>query len=332
MADSLRQRSTRRKSQPRKQPAKVLALPERNPPAVNLRNVADDCEPETGARLAGSVEPHAAREQLTATLHGDSGPVVFDDKRSFVLHIDTAEVGLTGKDLSALLNGYVFKYRGSPLSHLTVTTSGSELVQKGRLRKGVEIPFEIHARVSVTPEGLIRLHPTKTVIFGADGDALMRALGLSLQKLMNLEGSHGASVKGNDILLRPDSLLPPPAIEGRVVAVRVEGDQLVQTFGPAAGETTPPPLVPPDGAASAFMYYRGGSLRFGKLTMLDAEMQIVDIARDATFGFDLDRYSAQLVAGYSRTLSDQGLEVFMRDVDDLATHAAEAAAPFGSSR
>lgn len=294
------------------------------PTRVAMRNVRFYVAPDVVLhirRLDGSMQSR------------DGGPVVFDDKRSFVLRIDTAEVGLTGKDLGALMNGYVFKYRGSPLSHLSVTTSGSELVQKGRLRKGVEIPFEIHARVSVTPEGLIRLHPTKTLIFGVDGDALMRALGLSLEKMMNLRGSHGASVKGNDILLRADSLLPPPAIEGRVVAVRVEGEQLVQTFGPAAGATAPTPLVPPDGAARAFMYYRGGSLRFGKLTMLDAEMQIVGMARDTTFGFDLDRYTAQLVAGYSRTLSDQGLEVFMRDVDDLATHAAATpASPYTSSR
>ena len=280
------------------------------------------------------VTPHVAldiRRLDGALLAIHDGPVVFDDRHSFTIRIDTAEIGLSGRNLSALMNDYVFHYPGSPLSHLEVRTSGSELVQKGRLRKGVEIPFEIHARVSVTPEGLIRLHPTKTLILGVDGGALLGALDLTLERLMNLEGSHGASVKGNDILLRPDSLLPPPAIQGRVVAVRVEGDELVQTFAPAPGATLPPPLVPPDTAAPAYMYYRGGMLRFGKLVMLDAEMQIVDLDRDARFGFDLDRYAAQLVAGYSRTLPDQGLEVFMRDVDGLATRAAPAS-PAMSSR
>ena len=188
-----------------------------------------------------------------ALLSTSGGPVVFDDRRSFVIRIDAAEVGLTGRDLSALLDEYVFRYRGSPLSHLRVTMSGSELVQTGRLHKGIDLPFEIRSEVSVTPDGRIRLHPTRTRILGVNGSALLGALHLSLDRLMDLKGSHGASVEGNDIFLQPDSLLPPPAIEGRVTAVRVEGDQLVQVFGPAPGHAPPAPLVPPYGAAPAFM-------------------------------------------------------------------------------
>lgn len=288
----------------------AAAPAERTPTRVSMRNVDF------------YVAPHVVldvRRLDGALLAVRDGPVVFDDRRSFTIRIDTAEIGMTARNLSALMNEYVFAYRGSPLSHLDVRTSGSELILKGRLRKGVDIPFEIHSRVSVTPEGLIRLHPTKTIILGVNGAALLGALHLSLDRLMSLKGSHGASVQGNDIFLRPDSLLPPPATDGRVVAVRVEGDELVQTFAPAPGVAVPPALVPPDRTAPAYMFYKGGMLRFGKLLMLDAEMQIVDLDRDARFGFDLDRYSAQLVAGYSRTLADQGLEVFMRDVDDLET-------------
>lgn len=32
------------------------------------------------------------------------GPVLFDDKRSFTIPLVVAEVGLTGKDVSALMN------------------------------------------------------------------------------------------------------------------------------------------------------------------------------------------------------------------------------------
>ena len=65
------------------------------------------------------------------------------------------------------------------------------------------------------------------------------------------------------------------------------------------------------------MYFRGGSLRFGKLTMADAEMQVVDLNPSDPLKFDIDRYAKQLVAGYSRTLPDMGLEVYMRDIDKL---------------
>ena len=46
-------------------------------------------------------------------------------------------------------------------------------------------------------------------------------------------------------------------------------------------------------------------------------MLIVDLNPSDPFRFDLDLYNKQLVAGYSRTLPDLGLEVYMRDIDKV---------------
>lgn len=250
------------------------------------------------------------------------GPVVFDDKNSFIIHLDYAEIGLNGADISNLMNKYIFAYPGAPLKRLQVRTSGSQLIQTGVMHKILDIPFKITADVSVTPEGLIRLRPVKTTILGVDGAKLMRAFGLNLQKILDLSKAKGVSVKGNDLFLDPVRILPPPAIEGHATAIRVDGDQLVQTFGTLAAST---PLPPPDTSAPAYMFYKGGTLRFGKLLMLDAEMQIVDLRPSGYFNFDLDRYKEQLVAGYTRTLPSMGLEVYMLGVDKLATGKATAA-------
>jgi hypothetical protein len=56
--------------------------------------------------------------------------------------------------------------------------------------------------------------------------------------------------------------------------------------------------------------------------MLDADMQIVDRQPTGAFNFDLDRYKDQLVAGYSRTRPDLGLEVYMLGLDKLAAVAS----------
>jgi hypothetical protein len=256
----------------------------------------------------------------------NGGPVVFDDKQSFIITLDRAEVGLTGADLTALLNKFVFGYKGSPLSHLHVKTEGDHIVQSGRLHKGIDLPFEMAATMDVTPEGLIRIHPTRTRILGVNGDKLMHAFGLSLEKLIDLKGATGATVRGNDLFLDPASILPPPTIEGKISAVRVEGDEVVQVFG-VDGTSAKRTLVPPDTFAPNYMYYKGGTLRFGKLLMLDAEMQIVDLDPNDVFRFDLSRYSQQLVAGYERTLTDQGLEVWMRDVDKLGAAHRTLAKP-----
>jgi len=73
------------------------------------------------------------------------------------------------------------------------------------------------------------------------------------------------------------------------------------------------------------MFFKGGTLHFGKLLMLDAEMQVVDLRPSGFFNFDLARYKDQLVAGYERTLPDLGLEVFMLGLDKLATGKATKA-------
>jgi len=254
----------------------------------------------------------------------NGGPVVFDDKNAFVIHLDYAEIGLNGTDITELMNRHIFAYKGAPLKHLKVHTTGSRIVQTGVMHKILDIPFEITADVSITPNGLIRLHPVKTRILGVNGNDLMRAFHLSLEKILDLSKAKGVSVKGNDILLDPVQILPPPAIEGRATAIRVEGDQLVQTFGTADAA---PALLPPDTTASAYMFYKGGTLHFGKLLMLDAEMQIVDSHPAGWFDFSLDRYKDQLVAGYSRTLSDLGLEVYMLGLNKLSSNPSQVASP-----
>jgi hypothetical protein len=274
---------------------------------VSMRNVNFFIMPNAALRI------RALHGSMRA-VHG--GPVPFDDKNGFVIRLDYAEIGLNGNDITTLMNNYIFAYPGAPLKHLKVRTSGAQIVQTGVMHKILDIPFEITADVSVTPAGLIKLHPVKTRILGVNGNDLMRAFHLSLEKILDLSKAKGVTVKGNDLFLDPVRILPPPAIEGHATAIRVDGDELVQTFGTIDAAA---PLPPPDTAAGAYMFYKGGTLHFGKLLMLDAEMQIVDLHPSGFFSFSLDRYKDQLVAGYSQTLPDLGLEVYMLGLDKLSS-------------
>jgi hypothetical protein len=280
---------------------------------VSMRNVNFYLMPNGALRI----------RKLRGTMRSlKGGPVVFDDKNSFVIHLTYAEIGLNGTDITTLMNKYIFAYPGAPLKRLQVHTSGSQVVQTGVMHKILDIPFQITADVSVTPEGLIRLHPVKTRILGVDGNGLMRAFGLTLEKILDLSKAKGVTVKGNDLFLDPVLILPPPAIEGHATAIRVDGDELVQTFGAVAEAT---PLPPADTSASSYMFFKSGSLHFGKLLMLDAEMQVVDLRPTGFFNFDLDKYKEQLVAGYERTLPDLGLEVYMLGLEKLSTGKATTA-------
>lgn len=76
------------------------------------------------------------------------------------------------------------------------------------------------------------------------------------------------------------------------------------------------------------MYYQGGTLAFGKLTMKGTDLEIVDADPRDPFHFFLDHYNEQLVAGYDQNMPDKGLVVHMPDFDKLGkTNSDRPAAP-----
>ncbi|HSQ30511.1 MAG TPA: hypothetical protein VLN49_11710 [Gemmatimonadaceae bacterium] len=279
--------------------------PDPVPTEVTMRNI--------DFHVGDGVVLHIRR--LRGFMRGRNGVVDFDDVSSYTVDVSAAEVGLAGDDLTNLLNRYVFAYPGAPLSKLHVRVGADGLRQNGILHKGVDIPFDMTSNVSLTSDGRIRLHAAHVKIFGVNGLALMGALGLSLEKMIDLSRAHGITAKGNDLFLDATALLPPPKISGKITAVRIDGDQLVQTFGNPSDSTTPTQSLDPD--ATNFMLYRGGTLHFTKLLMSDAEMLVVDADPRTPFDFDNPGYRKQLVAGRSRTLPDMGLEVWMPDAGSL---------------
>ena len=74
------------------------------------------------------------------------------------------------------------------------------------------------------------------------------------------------------------------------------------------------------------MFYRGRVLRFGKLTMEDADLQIVDADPDDPFDFSLAHLNQQLVAGSSRNQKDFGLVTTMPDYGDMLKKEREGLA------
>lgn len=256
------------------------------------------------------------------------GVVSFDDKTSFVLAIDTGVVHFAVGDLSRLMNTYVFAYRGAPLRDLSFSVDGQHLVQRGILHKVVDIPFEMVGEVSVTSAGELRIHPVSMKICTIPGEGLMKALGITLSKLLDLHEAKGVRVDGNDLLIDPTAVVPPPRISGHLVAAALEPGALVQYFGSrAVGNATATAMaarapIEPDSAAPNYMLFRGGTLQFGKLFMVHADMQVIDLGQGNSFDFDIGHYHEQLVAGYHRTLPDDGLLVFMPDLAALNATAA----------
>lgn len=253
-------------------------------------------------------------------------PPVFDDQRSYVLNISSADMSMDMASLSSLMNAHVFAYDGAPLTDLSVRSAADgRLEMKGKLHKGLTVPFSSKASVSTTDDGSMRVHVESMKAVGVPVGGLMDLLGLKLDDLVSLKNRHGVDVHDDDIVIAPGQVLPPPEIRGRLARVAVERDRLVLSY--AAGGKPPVPLTLPAPRAPHYIYFGGGDITFGKLTMSDADLQLIDADTRDAFDFYPAKYNAQLVAGYSKNTPQLGLKTFMPDFNDLPAPTRRSRAP-----
>src|SRR5579871_1168578 len=235
--------------------------------------------------------------------------ITFDDKNSFLTRVESAEIAISDNCLSELLNEYVFAYPHAALKRLKVEFEGDRLRLSGTMHKGIDMPFEVTGTVSATPDGNVQMHAEKIKSAHIPLTGLLHLFGERLSKLVNANEARGLKIIGDDIVLYPGRIIPPPHIEGSVSRVRVEQHKIVLTFESAKRL---PALTPPVEAQN-YIYHRGGVLRFGKLTMADSDLEIVDQDPKSLFDFFLADYNHQMAAGYSKNTPSYGFIVYMPD-------------------
>jgi len=238
-------------------------------------------------------------------------PPVFDDAESYTMRIRTADLSMDSESLTNLLQ-QALKAHPSPLRDVRVTIESGELHANGKLQKGVPVPFSMRAAVSAAPDGAMRLHATTLKAAGVPVKGLLDLLGLQMDTLLKMPPGSGMRADGDDLLMDTAAILPPPRTEGRLQRVAIADNRLAMRMtGPGAPPARPSTLPLP--SARNYLYFFGGSIRFGKLTMSDADMQLIDADPRTPFDFFPAHYEAQLVAGYSRNTPRKGLQVFMPD-------------------
>lgn len=241
--------------------------------------------------------------------------VIFDDKESFYLVMAYSRIAISCDSLANVLNQRVFAADDAPIKSVNIQSKGNVLIIRGKLHKKENIPFEITGTVSPTSDGRIRLHADKVSALHLPVKGLMDLLGLDIANLINTRKVRGVTAEKDDLLLDPQQILPLPRIQGKVTAVRIQGNEIVQTFGESENSNFNPQI------SGNYMAYRGNELRFGKLTMHDTDMVLLDMDPQDPFDFYLDRYKDQLVAGYTKTTPSFGLRVYMRDYNKLKRRA-----------
>ena len=270
---------------------------------IEMRNVA--------LHVADGVILQVASLTGEFVSHSSGTPPIFDDPTSYTLRLRAAELSMDPASLTTLLRESMTAHQ-SPLHDVTVTIVNGRLHATGKLQKGVPVPFSMEATVSATPDGLMRMHTVTLKTAGVPVKGLLDLLGLDVAALMKAPPGSGLRAEGDDLLLDATAMMPPPRMEGRLAAVAIRGNRLALTM---TGAATPPPrpATLPSPQAKNYLYFFGGTIRFGKLTMTDADMQLIDADPSTPFDFFPAHYDDQLVAGYSRNTRRKGLQVFMPD-------------------
>lgn len=259
------------------------------------------------------------------TLNGDVVPTgenkipIFDDKKSFDIEISSGKIAINTVSLANVLNSYVFASPNAPLKNISVTIENNRLKIKGKLHTKGDIPFETDGVLTPTVDGRIRLHSEKIKALHLPVKGLMDLFNLQIADFVKTGKVPGVATDQNDLILDLSQILPAPHIRGKVTAIRLQGDTLVQTFGARQAAQIKYLRLP------NYMSYQGNQLRFGKLTMSDADMTLIDMDPGDPFDFYLDHYKEQLAAGYTKITLNFGLRVYMKDFNKLQYPRAKAA-------
>jgi len=262
-----------------------------------------------------SIAVHAIRLQGYLTPVKAGAIVVFDDRNSFNLGLESAEISISCSSLAQALNENVFSSADAPIKNLTIESRNKDLVVKGKFHQKGDVSFETTGVISANGDGQVRLHSKEVKAAHLPVKGLMDLLGIDLARLISTRKVHGVRVEKDELILDPEQIIPPPHIQGKVSAVRIEGNNIVLVFG------SPVPKVAAKQSGN-YMAFRHGELRFGKLTMRDADLIMIDMDPRDPFDFFLEHYQEQLVAGYTKSTRDYGLRVYTRDYGKLTHRAA----------
>jgi hypothetical protein len=273
--------------------------------------------------LTDTIVVHIAN--LEGKLAPDHGLIpVFDDKQSFHLEVDSASIQVSTQALSNDLNDYVFAKPDAPLKNLVVTTQGNELILKGILASKGGIPFETDGTMEATPSGQIRVHTLKVKALHLPVKGLMDILGLDTANLIDTKKLTGIATDKDDLILDPQQILPPPKMHGHLTDIKIENGALWLVFASVDQKERRGAISLPCSARN-FEYFKGGSVRFGKITMSDTDLELMDSDPSDPFDFSIDHYMEQLVAGYSKMTRQGALCVHLPDFNKLK-HGSERVA------
>ncbi len=232
----------------------------------------------------------------------------FDEPESFVLVIKNGVVHTNVGDLANFLNQGI---TNSPLTNIKLAGDGDQLKLTGTLHKVVPLPIEVISTIGVAPDNRILIRVNKINVLKIPFKKLLGGFNVSVSSMFKSGSIPGVEVNGNDILLDTAKAIPPPHIRGQLSSVRIENPDFVQVYGDTKQDLTRVEQW------RNYLQLKGGTIDFGKLTMRQVDLIMVDLSDNAWFDLDLANYQDQLVNGYTHMTPEAGLQIFMPSLDQI---------------
>ena len=233
----------------------------------------------------------------------------FDEPNSFVLEIDKGLINVKLADIADFLNNDASNK--APLKNIKITSEDGQIRLQGTVHKVISLPVRLDGTLTPLPDGRLKYHLVKLNVLKVPMKGLLGLFHVDLADLASKSQTPGVQIVDNDVFFDTERLLPPPHIHGHITTVNATANDLTVIYGNAGA----------DEQSLAqwhnFLRLAGGNLDFGKLTMHQVDLTMIDATKDPWFDLDLVNYQAQLVYGTTRMTEKAGLEIYMPDVDNL---------------
>lgn len=251
---------------------------------------------------------------------GPSPAIDIDDATSFSVEIDGARVGLHRTVLETVFNDGVFAYPDAPLRNLhirfvNVAKDGKPIGHielNGEIRYVTWMSFTQVGRVEIDRERnvLVMKMESVTLLGHIPSLALLQRSPLTLESILKLPPDRGVSIRGNDILLFPFHLFPPPTLNGRLsnVEIDVVGQRFILSFGEK--------VVRPVSFRNSIRLSKG-TLKFGRLVMTPTDVLVLDADERDPLVFQLPQYARHVSRGTVRIGPDHAVVATGPDFNDL---------------
>jgi hypothetical protein len=232
----------------------------------------------------------------------------FDDPDSFFIDVKAGVVHTNVGDLANFLNQGI---TNSPLTGIKLSGDGNQLKLTGTLHKVIPLPIEVISTIGVAPDNRIQIHVNKINLLKIPFKKLLGGMDITVSSLFHPGDIPGVEVKENDIFLDTAKAVPPPHIRGQLTSVRIINPDFQEIYGNAQED------VERVEQWRNYLQLHGGTIDFGKLTMRQVDLMMVDLSNNAWFDLDLNNYQDQLVNGYTRMTPQAGLQIFMPSLDQI---------------